>query len=399
MRRVAVDSFWLTGLTLPNGTRADLEIAGDRFGRIGRGEPGAHCRNAAGLLCLPSFVEGHVHLDKTFLGCPWQPHLEGRTIADRIRLEKVARARVDEPVVVRGARLIERSIAFGAGTMRSHADVDVDWGLANVEAELELRERYADRLDIEVVAFPQSGILRSPGTDELLEAALEAGADLVGGLDPAGIDEDPVQHLEIVFDIASNYGKGIDIHLHDAGALGCYELGLIAEMTRTTGLNGKVTVSHAFCLAQVDDVTFGRTAEALAGAGIAILTSAPSRSMPPVRALREAGVTVFAGSDNVRDAWAPYGDGDILARAALAAYQQGYRSDPDMAYALDLITTESARALGHAAYGLAEGNPADFVLVEASTVAEAVASPPARRVVFKRGRLVAGTLASFEHMV
>ncbi|WGF87487.1 amidohydrolase family protein [Marinivivus vitaminiproducens] len=392
MSSIDVETLWLVGLAFPDGRCADLEIAGERIGRIGRAEPGAPCRDATGLLCMPSLIEGHVHLDKTFLGCSWQPHLEGGSVAERIRLEKVARARVDDPVVVRGARLAERAIAFGAGTMRSHADIDAEWGLANLEAEIALRERFADRLDIQIVAFPQSGILRSPGTDDLLEAALEAGADLVGGLDPAGIDEDPVQHLEIVFDVADTYGKGVDIHLHDAGALGCFELGLIAEMTRAIGLQGQVTVSHAYCLGQVDPATFGRTAEALAASGIAILTSAPSGAMPPVRALRQAGVTVFAGSDNIRDAWAPYGDGDILRRATLAAYQQGYRSDADMGYALDLITTESARALGLADYGVAPGRPADFVLVEAETVAEAVANPPARRVVFKHGRLVAGTL-------
>jgi cytosine deaminase len=114
--------------------------------------------------------------------------------------------------------------------------------------------------------------------------------------------------------------------------------------------------------------------------------------MPPVKRLVAAGVNVFAGSDNIRDAWSPHGNADTLERAMLVAYQQGWRSDEDLALALDMVGGRAAQAMGLDGYGLAIGAPADILLIDAANIAEAVAARPARRVVLKRGRLVAGTL-------
>lgn len=389
---MAEAGFWLTGATLRDGTRADLHLAAGRIAAIGAAEGAAPRHDVSGFLCLPALVEGHVHLDKTFLGCPWQPHLPGNGIADRIRLEKVARARIDVPVEERGARLLDLSIAAGAGHLRSHVDIDPDWGLSNLDAVLRLREAQAARIGIQVVAFPQSGILRAPGTEALLDEALERGADLIGGLDPAGIDGDAVRHLDIVFGLAAKHRKGVDIHLHDAGALGCHELSLIAERTREHGLEGRVAVSHAFCLGESDPALFDRTAKALAGARVAIMTSVPGGAMPPLRRLREAGVVVFGGSDNIRDAWSPHGNGDILERATFAATRQDFRGEAELALALDLVTGNGAVALGLSGYGIAPGHDADLLLIEAETAAEAVCARPRRRVTLKRGRVVAGTL-------
>ena len=385
----------LTDARLADGRLVDLAVKGQRVAAIEpSGSPllGSTRVDASGLLILPSLVEGHVHLDKTFLGCGWQPHLPGESVAERIHLEKRARARVEEPVLVRGGRLAERLIAMGVGHLRSHADVDPEWGLSNVEGELALRERFGDRVRIEIVAFPQSGILQARGTAELLGEALALGCDLIGGLDPAGIDGDPVRHLDIVFGLAAKHGKGVDIHLHDGGELGCFELRLVAERTAAEGLQGRVTVSHAFALGEVDGKTFDRTAEALAAADVSILTSAPPRSMPPVKRLLAHGVNVFAGSDNIRDAWSPHGNGDTLERAMIVAYQQGWRSDEDLALALSLVTANGAKSLGIPDYGIAVGHPADLLLVPAATVGEAVAGRPSRRTVLKHGRIVAGEL-------
>ena len=383
-------SFWIIGCRLADGRGVDVLIVDGRIAAIGPAEGPAPRLAGAGRLLLPSLVEGHVHLDKTFLGCPWQPHLPGESVAERISLEKEARGRVTETVQVRGARLIERVVGHGAGHIRSHVDIDPEWGLRNVEAVLELRQRYGDRVGIQTVAFPQSGILRAPGTEALLDEALAMGCDLVGGLDPAGIDGDPARHLDIVFGLATRHGKGIDIHLHDGDELGCFELRLIAERTRAAGLEGRVAVSHAYALGAVDDGTLGRTAEALAAAGVSIMTSAPPAPMPPVKRLLAQGVNVFAGSDNIRDAWSPHGNGDILERAMLVAYQQGWRADADLALALDLVNGNGAKALGLESYGIKVGHPADLLLVAAETVGEAVAQRPLARTVIKGGRVVAG---------
>ena len=392
----------LTHARLADGRSVDIMVADGTISAVTpAGEQprksGAAVLDCAGALLVPSFVEGHIHLDKTLLGLPLIPHRPGRTVSDRIKNEKALRASLDLSIEQRGGRLVEQVAAFGTGALRTHVDIDTDIGLSGLEAVLRLKEAYRDLVDIEIVAFPQSGILRDPGTADLLAAAIDAGADLVGGLDPAGIDLDIEGHLDAVFGLAARKGRGIDIHLHDPGPLGAFELRAIAARTLAAGLQSKVVVSHAYGLGAIDDADFGRTAEALARAEIAIMTNAPGVGpMPPVLRLAAAGVTVFAGSDNIRDAWWPYGDGDMLDRAAVIGYRQGFFTNDDLAHAFAMITDIPARVLGRERYGIAPGRVADLVLLSAGSVAEAVLDRPRRRTVLKRGRIVArdGTLAA-----
>lgn len=392
----------LTGARLVDGRSVDVVLRDGVIGAVTpTGEPiqasGTAVLDCAGALLVPSFVEGHIHLDKTLLGLPLIPHRPGPTVLDRVRNEKALRATLDLSIEQRGGRLVEQVVAFGTGALRTHVDIDTDIGLAGLEAVLRLKEAYRDLVDIEIVAFPQSGILRDPGTADLLAAAIDAGADLVGGLDPAGIDRDIEGHLDAVFGLAARKGKGIDIHLHDPGPLGAFELRAIAARTLAAGLQHRVVVSHAYGLGAIDDADFGRTAEALARAEVAIMTNAPGVGpMPPVLRLAAAGVTVFAGSDNIRDAWWPYGDGDMLDRAAVIGYRQGFFTNEDLAHAFAMITDIPARVLGRERYGIAPGRVADLVLLPAGSVAEAVLDHPRRRTVLKRGRIVArdGLLAA-----
>ena len=390
----SADALTLRDATLVDGRRVDLVVADGRIAALApagsRGPAPGAAVACDGALLSPSFVEGHVHLDKTLLGLPLIPHRPGATVADRIRNEKDLRRTLPLSIEERGGRLIEQVVAFGTGALRTHVDIDTEVGLAGLEAVLRLKERYQGVIDIQVVAFPQSGILRDPGTADLLEAAMAAGADLVGGLDPAGIDDDVGGHLDAVFGIADRHGAGIDIHLHDPGPLGAFELRDIAARTVAAGLAGRVTVSHAYALGAIDDADFGRTAEALAGAGLAIMTNAPGTGpMPPVLRLRDAGVTVFAGSDNIRDAWWPYGDGDMLDRAAVIGYRQGFFTDDDLAHAFAMATILPAAVLGRPHYGVAVGDAADLVLLPSAGIAEAVLDRPRARTVLKGGRMVA----------
>ncbi|MBT0993700.1 amidohydrolase family protein [Cellulomonas sp. DKR-3] len=338
----------------------------------------------AGRLVLPPLVNGHVHLDKTFVGAPWQPHRSGATVAERVAHERDLRAEVDVPVAHRAAALAELLVASGTGLARTHVDVDPDARLAHLEQVLTLREQLVDVLDLQVVAFPQSGIVTAPGVADLLDQGLRLGADVVGGLDPAGFDGDAQQHLDVVFALAERHGARVDIHLHELGAAGGEQLRLIAERTAALGLHGRVAVSHAYGLGTLGAEETRRCADVLASAGVAVMTNGPAGPMPPVLLLRERGVTVFSGTDNVRDAWWPYGDGDMLTIARTVAYQQGFRSDDELGVALDLVTGSAARALGAAGYGLLPGAPADLVVVEATCAAEAVAAP-ARRTVVRSG--------------
>lgn len=383
----------LRGGTLPGGRRADVLCENGRIAALDAAldAVGAELVELDGAMLLPSLVEGHMHLDKTLLGEPWIPHLGGGTVAERIEAEKTIRRELETPLAVRARRLVEQIVALGTGRMRCHADVDAEVGLGGLEALVALREEVAELLDIQLVAFPQSGVTSQPGVPELLGEALGAGADVIGGLDPAGIDGDVDGQLDVVFGLAERHGAPIDIHLHDGGAVGASELRIVASRAAAAGLEGRVVVSHAWALGELDDRELGETAEALARAGVAIMTSAPgSWPMPPVQRLVAEGVEVFAGSDNVRDAWSPLGNGDMLERASLVAYRQGLVADADLELCFSLVTDRAARALGVAGdYGLREGAAGDLVAVRASGVPEAVAAHPQRALVVKRGRIVA----------
>lgn len=383
----------LANATLPDGRRADVHIVDGRIAAIAApGLPTADPdrRDLAGALLLPAFIDGHIHLDKTHMGAPLVPHVPGESVRERIAAERVARHAVPLPVEARAINLLRRLLANGTTRVRSHVDIDNDVKLANLEALLAVRERWKRWVDIEIVAFPQSGVVSEPGAPDLLDAALAAGADLIGGLDPAGFDHDISGQLGIVFALAEKHGKAVDIHLHDGGETGGAELRDIAARTEALGLQGQVVVSHAFALGELPPDSFGRTADALARAGVAIMTSSPAAvPVPPVKALRSHGVTLFAASDNIRDCWSPFGNGDMLDRAAIVAARQEFYANDDLRLALDLATMEPAKALGIISYGLAVGAPADLVAVDTPGVEEAVINRPPRKLVLRNGGVVA----------
>ena len=377
---------------LPDGSRHDIEI---KDGRIAALRPPTD--SEPGVLLLPPLVDGHIHLDKTLLGLPWVPNqAAGNTVADRIAAERKVRSARTVSEIETGANLVKQVVASGTLHMRSHVDIDNQLGLKNLEAVLAIRERFRDLVSIQIVAFPQSGIARSPGTAGLLDEAIAQGADLVGGLDPVGIDGDLDGHLDAIFGIAEKRGGGIDVHLHDGGEGGIAQMLAIAERTRATGLRGKVAISHAFALGSVPTDLAARTADTLADAGIAIMSHGPGAgTIPPLLLLRAHGVEVFGGSDNIRDAWSPFGNGDMLERAMLIGYRGNFRHDHELGLACEMVTAAAARVLGLADYGIRLGGPADFVAVEAESIAEAVATRPRRKWVMKAGRVVArdGVLA------
>ncbi|ROQ31585.1 cytosine deaminase [Streptomyces sp. PanSC19] len=390
----------LLGATLPDGRTADVHL---REGRVSAVEPHVPDRlvppgalHLGGALLLPALVDGHAHLDKTLLGAPWRPHRATATLREQIAAERDSRRTEEVPVAERAAALARRMVALGTGHVRSHVDVDPDTGLDHLHALLDVREEFRDRLGIQLVAFPQSGIVTAPGVAELLDAALADGADLVGGLDPVGFDGDAAGQLDTVFGLAERHGKGVDLHLHDGGETGTAQLRDIAARTAALGLGGRVAVSHAYALGDVDDAELDRTATALAAAGVAIMTNGPSGPVPPVLRLREHGVRVFAGSDNVRDTWWPYGTADMLERATIIGLRTGLMTDPELSVAASLVTGEAAAALGLTDYGLAPGARADLVAVAAGSVPEAVAAHPRRLLVLHAG-LVVGPFADDAH--
>ncbi|SEH20805.1 amidohydrolase family protein [Rhizobium sp. NFR12] len=384
-----------TNARLADGILRDIHVESGRISAIeaaGSVTPSAEVIDIGGELLVPGFVEGHIHLDTSFYGDKWMPHrpcTNGFDVQERVtfQAENMAAA---APMDKRARDQLDLCIANGTLSMRSHVMVDGSVGLKSLETILAVREDYRDVIDIQLVAFPQSGILRSPGTPALLDEAIGLGADLVGGLDPASFDRDVTGHLDVVFGVAEKHGVDIDIHLHDAGSMGAFTIEEICARTVALGMQGHVAISHAYGLGDLGADAARKIAATIAKSGVSIMTNAPgNHNFPPVALLRREGVTVFSGSDNIRDSWWPYGDGDMLHRAEIIGYRSGFYTDEDLKAAFDIVTSESAKALWIESYGIEVGGQADFVTLSAANIPEAVVAFPGNRRVFKGGRLVA----------
>ncbi|QYJ22724.1 amidohydrolase family protein [Achromobacter sp. ES-001] len=343
-----------------------------------------------GALLLPGLIEGHTHLDKTTWDSPWYVNEVGPLLTDRIDNERAWRASSGHDAASHARALALAFLREGTTRIRSHVDVDTDAGLRHLDGVHATRDELAGRIEIQTVAFPQSGLLVRPGTAQLLDQALAQGADVLGGLDPSAIDRDPAQSLDVLFGLANKHGKPVDIHLHEPGELGAFTLDLILDRVQALGMQGKVVISHAFCLGGVDAKRLDGLLKRLATLDVALLTTAPpSRPVPPVRACREAGVTIFGGNDGIRDTWTPYGSPDMLARAMMIGLRNDLRRDDEVDWAFDCVSGAAARACGFEGYGLTPGARADLVLVDASCVAEAVVTRKPRRLVISGGVIVA----------
>ena len=350
----------------------------------------ASIEEGGGALLLPGLVEGHTHLDKTLWGMDWYRNEVGTNLIDKIENERAFRHASGHDAAAQSLVLAKAFLALGTTRLRTHVDVDTQAGLRHLEGTLRTRQTLREMLQIQVVAFPQSGLVGRPGTAELLEQALAQGADVLGGLDPCAIDGDPVRSLDVLFGIADRHQCPLDIHLHEPGAMGAFSLDLILQRTEALGMQGKVAVSHGFCLGDLGERERDALLARMARLGVVLVTSAPpSRSVPPLMACRKAGVTVLGGNDGIRDTWSPYGTPDMLERAMLVGMRYNLRRDDELEVALDTVTHAGARGCGFEAYGLDAGCRADLVLVDAQTVAQAVVARPVRKLVVADGRVVA----------
>ncbi|MEO7954617.1 MAG: amidohydrolase family protein [Polaromonas sp.] len=373
---------------------ADIAVRNGRIAAIGAdltALPGEEIVDARGCLIIPGLVDAHAHIDKTLWGTPWHPHQAGPSLMDKIENERRVLGSLGLSPEVQSARLLRRLIACGTTHVRTHVDVGPDVGLKHLHGVQAMRERYRDWIDIDMVAFPQTGVMIRPGTLDLLEQAVRDGAEVIGGLDPVGVDRDPKGQLDGIFAIAGRHGCGVDIHLHDRGDLGAVTIEMIAERTRSLGLIGKVAISHAYCLGGVEPARLESLIALLLDNDIAIMSHGPAGHIPfpPIRLLHDRGVRLFSGSDGVRDTWGPLNNGDMLERAFLVAYLNGFRDDAGIELALRMATYGGAQVMGAPNYGLTVGSDADLVLVSSETAAEAVTYHPVRRLVLKRGRVVA----------
>ncbi|MDR5884078.1 amidohydrolase family protein [Caballeronia sp. LZ032] len=386
-------SLHLSNLRLADGQRVSVTIEDKRIAALGPElavPPGVPVEDGGDALLLPGFVEGHTHLDKTHWGLPWYRNEVGPLLTDRISNERAWRSTSGHSAETQSLALARAFMQAGTTRLRTHVDIDTDAGLRHLEGVLATRETLREMLDMQIVAFPQSGMLIRPGTAELLDRALAEGADVLGALDPALIDRDPVASLNTTFALAQRHGKPIDIHLHEPGEVGAFTLRLLLERVEATGMQGQVVISHGFCLGALPERERDSLLDRIAHLRVALMTSAPpSVTVPPLKTCINKGITIFGGNDGIRETWTPYGVPDMLERAMLIGMRYDLRRDDDLQLAFDTVSVAGARGCGFTDYGLRVGARADLVLVDAKSVAQAVVARPKRKLVMANGRIVA----------
>lgn len=352
-----------------------------------------------GRLLLPSFADVHVHLDSTRLGLPFRPHTGGPGVWPMMMNDRRNWRAAETSIAERTTHTLGLMVARGCTRVRSYAQVDVDCGLERLEAVLAAKEAHRDRAEVTVMAFPQAGLLREEGSAQVLERALAAGADVVGGIDPCQLDRDPVRHLDIVFGLAERFGVPVDVHLHEPDQLALFSTELVLERTRALGMSGQVTISHGYGLADLPETTRGRLFDQMAELDVAMATVAPPTPLP-LTELAARGVRVGLGEDGQRDYWSPYGNGDMLDRTWQLAFTSRFRADELVEHAVALATVGGRSVIDPAVRppaigsrpGVAVGDPADLVLLSGDTVTAAVMDRSPDRTVLRRGRVVADQL-------
>ncbi|WP_199566670.1 amidohydrolase [Streptomyces triticagri] len=362
-------------------------------GRIANGPApaGAKVVDGGGRVALPSLVDAHIHPDKTTWGGEWVSRKPASGIADYVEQDVELFKSQDRSVAERAHGLMAHAVTRGTRGMRAHADIAPAYDLAGVEGVHEAARRLKHALDVEIVAFPQHGVVRTPGTAELLEEAARTGyVDFVGGLDPISFDNALDEQLDIVFGLADRHGIGVDIHLHDRDENGTKVLDAIIDRTRALGLRGKVNVSHAFCLTRLSESELARTAAQLGDLGITVTTVAPNESLVlPITQLHEHGVKVGLGSDGVRDSWSPFGNADMLHRTHILGWVTDVRLDQELTDCYTVAAHGGADLLGIGRSEFKKGDPADFVLLRAEGTPQVVVDMPQRDLVVHAGHVVA----------
>jgi cytosine deaminase len=385
---------------LPEATEpTDIGIEGGRIVAIGRGLGAARETIAINnRLVTPGLVEAHIHLDKALLGGQVRPGAGTLDEAIRITGEAKRRFTVDD-IRRRARRAVAMAVAAGTTTLRTHVEVDPIVGLMGLQAVLPLREEFASAVDVQICAFAQEGIVQAPGTEALLRQALSMGADLVGGC-PYN-DTDPLRHIAVVFDLASEFGVDADFHVDFFDEPTHLHISTIVHETLQRGWQGRVTVGHLTELAALLPAQQDQIIEGLVQARIGVISLPATdlylmgrrdthnirRGLIPIRRLLAAGVRVALSSNNIQNPFTPVGTADLTHMAFLAAVAAHMGTPADLRALVATITSHPAAMLGIRDYGLAPGSRADLIVWDCLQIEEIVMRLPPRIMMVKGGRV------------
>jgi cytosine deaminase len=382
---------------LTNGGR--IAASAPRANACPDGAPPAAGRTlvAGGRVVMPAFVDAHVHLDKALLlgvaeaQGPLAPRLEAA-------IERVAALRDlvgPEQIEHNAERALARLVRHGVTAARVHVEIDLAVGTRLLELQLALAERWQDRIELELVAFPQRG-LEPSGMPELMAEAMARGASVVGGC--PYVDGDPLRHLDRVFALAERHAAPVDLHLDFSDDAGRSLLDRVIERTLAHGMQGRVNIGHVTTLAAMFPSAQASALDALARADISLVVlpatdlylaghgEPGTRSLAPIERAIAAGVRVAIANNNIQNPFAPFGNANMLAAAWLAGIVR--RAAGERARWLHAMTLGPARILGLPRHGVHVGEAAHLVVLDTVDPGTVVLEAPAVLATLRAGRLV-----------
>ncbi|MEW6593200.1 MAG: amidohydrolase family protein [Candidatus Hadarchaeota archaeon] len=393
----------------------DIGVDDGKMAKLARGIGGSADKvvDAGGMLAAPAFIDPHIHLDKCMIGDEIRPNVSG-TLQEAIEIIWDRKRKYNEADVVRRAGgVIQQALMNGTTRMRTHADIDTIAGLKPLKGLLAVKKKFSRLMDIQVAAFPQEGILRDPGTEDLMYKAMEMGADLVGGMPH---HERPYSkakpHIDICFEVAKQFNADIDMHVDETDDPRSRSLEYLARKTIDEGYYGRVTAGHTCALAAYPDNYAKRVIGLVRQAKINMITNPVTnlviqgredkqpirRGITRVKELLDAGVNVSFGQDCVNDAFYPFGKADMLEVANITAHAAQLTMPGEIETVFKMMTYNAARTLGAKDYGMEPGKRADIVIIDAVSAKDAIRRQPDRRWVIRKGK-VAAESRSFKKLV
>lgn len=398
--------------TLPDGrTGIDVLAQGGRITAVGPGlnaPDGMPVLDAQGFLLSPPFVDAHFHMDATLShGLP-RVNASGTLLEGIALWGELKPLLTQEALVERALQYCDWAVAKGLLAVRSHVDVCDDRLLA-VDALLHVKERVKPYLDLQLVAFPQDGVLRSKNAVDNLKRALDKGVEVVGGIPHfERTMADGADSVKLLCEIAAERGLRVDMHCDETDDPLSRHIETLAYQTQRLGLHGRVAGSHLTSMHSMDNYYASKLIPLMAEAQIQAIanplanivlqgrhdTYPKRRGMMRVPELLAAGVNVAFGHDSVMDPWYMLGSGDMLEVAAMGLHVAQMTSQAQMKQCFDAVTVNPARMLGLDGYGLAPGCHADFVLLQARSPVEAIRLRSTRLAVVRRGQVIAQTPAA-----
>ncbi len=398
-------------LIVKNATLSDGRTGQDiacRAGLIEAVEPGitadaAKEIDAGGQLVSPPFVDPHFHMDATLsLGTP-RMNVSGTLLEGIALWGELKPIQTVDDIIARALRYCDLAVAKGIGAIRSHVDT-CDDELKGVQALLEVRSQVKDRLDLQLVAFPQDGVLRDPTAMANTIRALDMGVDVVGGIPHfERTMADGADSVRQLCEIAADRGLMVDMHCDESDDPMSRHIETLAYETQRLGLQGRVAGSHLTSMHSMDNYYVSKLIPLMVEAGVHAIPnplinimlqgrhdSYPKRrGQTRVRELRDAGITVGFGSDCVMDPWYSLGKADMLDVAFMGLHVGQLSSRADMAWCFDAVTSNSAAIMGLEGYGLNKGCKANFVLLQAADPIEAIRLRAHRLATVRGGRIIA----------